>query len=60
MKKASPDRFCRCTVCIYSVSGRLGKGVDLPRLKQAELVNTTLEVERVSLIICTVMLTSDL
>lgn len=34
---------------IMSVSERLGKGVELPRLKHAELTNTTLEVETVSL-----------
>ncbi len=46
---------CVCTVhnfCpdVYSsISEKLGKGVDLPRMKRAQLVNTVLKVEQVSI-----------
>lgn len=59
-RRPLPSFIIDIDLSIYSVSGKLGKGVDLPRLKQAELINTTLEVEMVSLFICTVTLTSDL
>lgn len=55
LKKVSPIIYDYVDLFIYSASGRLGVGVDLPRLKQAELINTTLTVETVSLIICTVL-----
>lgn len=37
-----------CLDMCVSVSEVLGQGVDLPRMKQAELVNTVLEVDKVS------------
>lgn len=36
-----------CDVC-FSVLEKLKKGIDLPRMKQAVLVNTVLKVDKVS------------
>lgn len=40
---------CPCLDMYFSVSEKLGKGIVLPRMKEAQLVNTVLEVEEVSI-----------